>query len=179
MNLRIALTLFLSTAFSLNYAQDRSLTPDSKIERVIVFLDGAQIERTSTATIPAGTSSIVFHDLSPEIEEQSIQVKGAGNFSILSVVRQNNYLNEQKANEEMKILEQRLNGLNDQVDIKQNNILNLKKEEDLLAANQSVGTGGAGLDLNKLKQLLEFQRARLTENKLKQLENEKAIKRLN
>lgn len=179
MNLRIALTLFLSTAFSLNYAQERLLSSDSKIERVIVFLDGAQIERTSTATIPAGTSSIVFHDLSPEIEEQSIQVKGAGNFSILSVGRQNNYLNEQKANEEIKILEQRLNDLNDQVDIKQNNILNLKKEEDLLAANQSVGTGGAGLDLNKLKQLLEFQRARLTENKLKQLENEKAIKRLN
>jgi hypothetical protein len=143
-----------------------------------VFLDGAQIERTSSTTIPAGTSTIVFQDLSPEIEEQSIQVKGTGNFSILSVARQNNYLNEQKAMKEIKVLEQRLSDLKDQVDIKQNNISNLKKEEDLLAANQSVGNGGAGLDLNKLKQLLEFQRAKLTENKVKQLEHEKAIKKL-
>ena len=152
MNLRLTLTLFLSTTFSLNYAQDRSLPSDSRIERVIVFLDGAQIERTSRTTIPAGTSTIVFQDLSPEIEEQSIQVKGTGNFSILSVARQNNYLNEQKAMGEIKVLEQRLSDLKDQVDIKQNNISNLKKEEDLLAANQSVGNGGAGLDLNKLKQ---------------------------
>lgn len=178
MNLRLTLTLFLSTTFSLNYAQDRSFPSDSRIERVIVFLDGAQIERTSRATIPTGTSTIVFQDLSPEIEEQSIQVKGTGNFSILSVARQNNYLNEQKANEEIKVLEQRLSDLKDQVNIKQNNISNLKKEEDLLAANQSVGNGGAGLDLNKLKQLLEFQRAKLTENKVKQLEHEKAIKKL-
>jgi hypothetical protein len=178
MHLRLALLVFLSTISIANYAQEKSVPSDSKIEKVIVFLNGAQIERSASVSVPGGTSSIVFHDLSPEIEEQSIQVKGLGNFTILSVSRQNNFLNEQKANEEIKSLEQRLSQLNDEVDIKQNNILILKKEEDMLAANQSVGNGGAGLDLNKLKLVLEFQRTRLTENKLKQLENDKAIKRL-
>jgi hypothetical protein len=178
MILRLTLSLFLATISLFIYAQDRTIPSESKIERVIVFLSGAQIERTASVSIPVGTSSIVFHDLSPEIEEQSIQVKGAGNFTILSVSRQNNYLNEQKSNEEVKALDKRLSVLNDEIDIKQNNILILKKEEDMLAANQSVGNGGAGLDLNKLKQVLEFQRTRLTENKLKQLENEKAVKRL-
>ena len=171
MNIRLALLISLSTVSSLNYAQEKSVPSESKIDKVIVFLSGAQIERTGTATIPAGTSSILFHDLSPEIEEQSIQVKGAGNFTILSVSRKSNFLNEQKANDKIQALEQRLSELNDEVDIKQNNILILKKEEDMLAANQSVGNGGAGLDLNKLKQVLEFQRTRLTENKVKQLEN--------
>jgi len=178
MHLRLSLLVFLSTISIANYAQERSVSSDSKIEKVIVFLKGAQIERSASVSVPGGTSSIVFHDLSPEIEEQSIQVKGLGNFTILSVSRQNNFLNEQKASEEIKSLEQRLSQLNDEVDIKQNNILILKKEEDMLAANQSVGNGGAGLDLNKLKQVLEFQRTRLTENKLKQLDNDKAIKRL-
>jgi hypothetical protein len=178
MKLRLTLTLFLSIITSLIYAQEKSVPSGSKIDKVIVFLSGAQIERSAIVTIPTGTSSILFHDLSPEIEEQSIQVKGAGNFTILSVSRKNNFLVEQKASEQIKSLEQRLSDLNDEVDVKQNNILILKKEEDMLAANQSVGNGGAGLDLNKLKQVLEFQRTRLTENKLKQLDNKKAIKRL-
>ena len=178
MNIRLALLVSLSTLSTITYAQEKSVPSESKIDKVIIFLSGAQIERSGTATIPAGTSSILFHDLSPEIEEQSIQVKGTGNFTILSVSRKSNFLNEQKANDRIQALEQRLSELNDEVDIKQNNILILKKEEDMLAANQSVGNGGAGLDLNKLKQVLEFQRARLTENKVKQLENQKAIKRL-
>jgi hypothetical protein len=178
MNLRLAPLVLLSTVTFLTRAQERSIPSDTKIDKVIVFLNGAQIERSSTVTLPSGASSILFQDLSPEIEEQSIQVKGAGNFTILSVSRQSNFLHEQKANDKVKSLEQRLSELNDQADIKQNNILILKKEEDLLAANQSVGNGGAGLDLNKLKQVLEFQRARLTENKLKQLDNEKATKRI-
>jgi hypothetical protein len=178
MNLRLTLTIFLSTSTFLIYAQEMSTPADSKIDRVIVFLSGAQIERSAMVTIPNGTSSILFHDLSPEIEEQSIQVKGAGNFTILSVSRKNNFLVQQKASEIVKSLEQRMSELNDELDIKQNNILILKKEEEMLAANQSVGNGGAGLDLNKLKQMLEFQRTKLTENKLKQLENDKAVKRL-
>jgi hypothetical protein len=178
MKLRLKLMLLCATISPAIYAQDKSLPAESKIEKVIVFLNGAQIERSAMVSIPSGTSSVLFQNLSPQIEEQSIQVKGTGNFTILSVSRQSNYLNEQKANDEIKGFEKRLSDLNDDLDIKQNNILILKKEEDLLAANQSVGNGGTGLDLNKLKQVLEFQRTRLTENKLKQLDNEKVIKRL-
>ncbi|HEY0897427.1 MAG TPA: mucoidy inhibitor MuiA family protein, partial [Sphingobacteriaceae bacterium] len=42
-----------------------------------------------------------------------------------------------------------------------------------------VGTGTTGMDLNKLKQALDFQKARLSENKIKQLSNEKQIRKLN
>ena len=160
------------------YGQEKSIPTDSKIEKVIVFLQGAQIERTASVSIPAGASTIVFHDLSPDIEEQSIQVKGAGDFTILSVNRQSNFLNEQKINEGIKTLEAKVSSLKDEIDIKQNSNTILSKEEAMLQANQSIGNGGAGLDLNKLKQALEFQKERLTDNKLKQLSNRKSIEKL-
>ena len=151
------------------HAQGKQIVTDSKIERVIVFMQGAQLERTGRTTIPAGTSTIVFKGLSPEIEEQSIQVKGEGNFTILSVNRQSNFLNDHALTDELVKLNEQNDALNDKISIQQNEIAILRKEEEMLAINQSVGNEGAGLDISKLRQALDFQKARLTENKLQQL----------
>jgi len=159
-------------------AQEKNIVIDSKIERVIVFLQGAQLERSGQAAIPSGNSTLVFKGLSPEIEEQSIQVKGEGNFTILSVNRQNNFLSEQRENGEIIKLEAEISNLRDKLDIQTNQILILKKEEEMLAQNQSVGNQGSGLDLNKLRLALDFQKARLTENKVKQLGIQKDISNL-
>jgi len=174
----ITLFVFLVILSSLLYSQEKSIPSESKIEKVIVFLQGAQVERTANLSIPNGTSTVVFKGLSSDIDEQSIQVKGAGNFTILSVNRQNNFLNEQKTNNEVRALEEEVFVLKDEFEINQNNNLILKKEEEMLAANQSIGSSTSGLDLNKLKQALDFQRQRLTDNKLKQLNNQKKVKEL-
>lgn len=163
----------------LSKAQEKVVTADSKIQRVIVFLQGAQIERSAQAQIPAGTSLLTFRGLSAEIDEQSIQVKGAGNFTILAVNKQTDFLQEQELRGSLTRLQDQIAELRDQKEIQDNIIAILKKEEDMLASNQSVGNGGAGLDLNKLKQALDFQKARLSENKVKQLSTRKEIQRLN
>ncbi len=170
--------LFLFTVLSAG-ATERNIPSDSKITRVIVFLHGAQIEREQQLLIPAGTSTILFQNLSPEIDEQSIQVRGSGNFTILAVHRQSNFLNEQQAGQEIEKLQTAIEKLREEVEILQNNNLILKKEEDMLAANQSIGAGASGMDLNKLKQALDFQKSRLSENKIKQLSNQKQIRKLN
>ena len=172
------LILLFLTILSAVQAEERNILAESRISRVIVFLHGAQIEREQQLFVPAGTSTILFQGLSPEIDEQSIQVKGAGNFTILAVNRQSNFLNEQKVAQEIKKLQEKIASLQEEQDILQNNNNILKKEEDMLAANQSIGSGAAGVDLNKLKLALDFQKARLTENKLTQLNNLKQIKKL-
>ena len=172
------ITLFFSIASFLAIAEEWDVPAESKIQRVIVFLHGAQIERIGQVAIPAGTSVILFKGLSPEIEEQSIQVKGSGSFTILSVNKQANFLHEQQVNEAVQKMQDRIIDLKDEREIQLNSIAILKKEEEMLASNQSIGNGGAGLDLNKLKQALDFQKARLTENKVKQLRTQKEIKKL-
>ena len=160
------------------WAEDRNIPTESRVKRVVVFLQGAQIEREQQVLVPVGTSTIVFKGLSPEIDEQSIQVKGQGNFTILAVNRQNNFLNQQKVDQEILKLQERIDALHEEREVIENSNLILKKEEDMLSANQSIGSEASGVDLNKLKQALDFQKARLTENKLKQLSNKKQIRKL-
>ncbi len=176
---KITLILAFITCSIPLYSQDRKIPAESKIERVIVFLQGAQIERGATVPIPSGVSIIEFNGLSPDIDEQSIQVKGAGSFTILSVNRQNNFLNEQKFNEEITNLNEKLAALKEQIDTRRNDIMILEKEQEILAANQSIGNGGTGLDLNKLKLAIEFQKQRLTENRANQMKIQKIINGLN
>ena len=77
------LAFFVSQA---NYAQNNLVPVNSKITNVAVFLSGAQVQRyAESIDIPQGVSTFVFSGLSSAIETQSIQAKGEGNFTILSV----------------------------------------------------------------------------------------------
>jgi len=65
----------------------------SKISEVTVYTVGALVERTATFDIPQGKSLLAFKNLSPYINKESIRVDGDGNYTILNVQLQNDYLN--------------------------------------------------------------------------------------
>ena len=77
-------------------------TIESKIEKVTVFLEGAQTERTAKTSLAAGKQELIFANISPSIDKQSIQVKADGNVTILSVIHQQNFMKEQQKQDEIK-----------------------------------------------------------------------------
>jgi hypothetical protein len=89
-------------------AQAHTITPPkvvpSNIMGVTVFLQGAQVTRNALTTLDLGKTELVFRGISPQIDPQSIQVKGDGAFTILSVQHQINYLEEQKPRSEVEQL---------------------------------------------------------------------------
>ncbi|MCB0625551.1 MAG: DUF4140 domain-containing protein, partial [Saprospiraceae bacterium] len=87
--------VFCISLFSFPPAQAQQQPVPSKIEKVTVFLKGAQIARSAEAKLPAGRTELIFKDISPNLDKQSIQLKGEGAFTILSVSHQLNYLQEQ------------------------------------------------------------------------------------
>lgn len=135
---------------------------DSKIDKVTVFLSGAQVNRTSTVSINSGVSELIFKDISPKLDKQSIQVKGDGEFTILSVSHQMNYLEEQKKREEIKILDKRKYQLNEEKKIQRSLLTVLNDEKIILSKNQSVGGANTGVDAEELIKAVNFQRERLT-----------------
>ncbi|MBK8500671.1 MAG: DUF4140 domain-containing protein [Flavobacteriales bacterium] len=52
----------------------------SKLTEAKVFLSGAQVSRTASATISPGTSTLVFTGLAQGLDPQSIQVTGKGGY---------------------------------------------------------------------------------------------------
>ncbi|MFT5724417.1 MAG: hypothetical protein ACI9JN_001536 [Bacteroidia bacterium] len=83
-HIALFLTLF-STSFFVVQAEDSEKKVKSKITNVTVFMQGAQINRTGSTTIPKGTSTIIFEGVSPYINQQSIKASGKGKFTILDV----------------------------------------------------------------------------------------------
>lgn len=58
---------------------------DSKIQKVTVFLSGAQIVREGTFLIQQGVSEVTFSGVSPYTDANSLQARGVGDFTIMDV----------------------------------------------------------------------------------------------
>ncbi|MDP2384888.1 MAG: mucoidy inhibitor MuiA family protein [Bacteroidota bacterium] len=76
-------TFLFSAAFSLLVLSTKATETEkiikSKPDKVTVYLQGAQVFRTSAISIPQGQSVIVFEGLENSIDPQSIQASGIGN----------------------------------------------------------------------------------------------------
>ena len=161
------------------YAQSIQKTIDTKIEKATVFLNGAQISRTGKVLVNPGNSEIVFSGISPYINSQSIQVKGEGNFTVLSVVHKLNYLQEQAKQADMQKVDDQKEILQDKINMENNMMSIYLNEETLLSKNQGIVAQNTGLKMADLKDAADFHRSRLMDLKQKETEVNKTLKKLN
>jgi uncharacterized protein (TIGR02231 family) len=78
--------ILVSIAFlSITSYADGKKDVNSKINEVTVFLQGAQVSRTASVSIPAGTTDLVFNGVSPYLNTNSVKAGGTGNFIIMGV----------------------------------------------------------------------------------------------
>ncbi len=167
----MAVTIFSITIAA--KADDQKIT--SKVQKVIVFLNGAQVTRTAMVNVNAGTSTLVFENISPGIDVQSIQVHANGEFTILSVKHELDFLNEQAKQKRVEDLRAQQKAIKDKIDI-QNSLSSVyQEEENMLVKNQLISGQNTGLDIIKLKQALDFQTERLMAIKKKQQDNNAQI----
>jgi uncharacterized protein (TIGR02231 family) len=162
MGLLRAISLSLITTLSLTAMAaegERSLT--SKIQEAKVFLSGAQISRSASATIPAGTTLWVFTGLAQGIDPQSIQVTGKGGYSILSVNHRINYLTESPQKKEVESLQEQIKKLEHDYNIENGVQQVWVNEEQLLLKNSTVGGQQNGLTAAQLQAVNDYIRERM------------------
>jgi hypothetical protein len=116
-------------------ADDGQKVP-TKVEKVTVFLSGAQVTRTATASVVPGTSTLSFENLSPELDPASIQVRATGDFTILSVKHELNYLGEQLKTKKLEELQAMQQTLRDKISL-QTALLNINQEEANMLTKKS------------------------------------------
>lgn len=166
-------------AISLAASGNEPLPVKSRINQVTVFLQGAQVNRSASIKVPAGTSTLVFEKLPQSLSPQSLQVSGTGSFTILSVSHQYNYLEDREKSDQVTSLEKKLKDLQKQLALQEAMRKVYESEEAMLLANKTVGGTEAGLVLQKLKEAADFFRLRLTEISAKKLEVQEKIQALN
>lgn len=160
-------------------AQKEPVYVSSKIEKVTVFMQGAQVERTAKQNLAVGKYNIVFDGISPKIDKKSIQLKADGKLTILSVNHQVNFLKEQQVRDEIRSLETQKDQLNDKMNMEKNMQNVYRQEEQMILKNQSIKGDNATLKASDLKEAIDFQRQRLTEVYQKLQENANNLKKMN
>ena len=169
------LSLFLTAQLSFCFA-DTEKPVNVPIKNVTVYLNGAEINRLGNTTLVPGTSTLVFEGLSRYIDKNSIQVGGKGNFTILSVKHQLNFLSEAPKPKEITDLESELESLTSKIEYEEGMQGVYKDEANMMRANQSIGNKDVGVDAVDLEEIANLFRKRLSELNGLNLQSRAAVK---
>jgi uncharacterized protein (TIGR02231 family) len=152
----LILILILILTGSINLSADTEKEIKAGIRHVTVYPDRAQVSHETTADLPAGNTILKLTGLSPYIDAQSIQVKGYGDFIILSVNQRNNYLENLEDLPEVKSIRSQIETLQLKVEDETAAITVLKEKEAFLVANRGILVKETTFSVEQLKSVMEL-----------------------
>jgi uncharacterized protein (TIGR02231 family) len=152
---------------------------DSKITDVTVFLNKAQVTREGKTRIESGKTNLIVTGLTSALDPQSIQVSGKGNFVILGISHQQNFLSEFNMPKSLKALKDSVETLQRQLLLEQSQKEILNKEEQMLLSNQKIGGTNQNLTVAELKAMADFYRSRLGDIVTNRMKQDEKIKKIN
>lgn len=154
-------------------------TVESKISHVTVFLNKAQVTREVRVRIPEGATNLIITGLTPQLDPNTIQVSGKGNFILMGISHQLNFLNDLTTPSRIRALNDSVRDLQNKIYLENAQKLILDKEEQMLLSNQKIGGTDQNLPVNELKSMADFFRNRLSEIALARLRHDEAIRIMN
>ncbi|MBL4746395.1 MAG: mucoidy inhibitor MuiA family protein [Flavobacteriaceae bacterium] len=126
----------------------------SKINKVKVFTQNAQITRNISFTTTSGNQEIVLTGISTYISPSSLQIQFSNSNSILlSAKYKKNYLLSKSNNKHAENLQKQLEDLKDELSWLNDKKNSLKGMEDILNKNQDLGNGNSSFTAQQVIQL--------------------------
>jgi uncharacterized protein (TIGR02231 family) len=161
------LIIFTLTVFSVLPAMANEI--NSKISAVTVYINGAQVYRKAKSSIKKGTNEIIINDVSPYLNQKSIQANCSGSALILDVKHNIEYNNPimvseplpEKIQREIYALEDSLFYQNLRLDKLTNQIYNLSQEKKIITNNKTIRGEGKSDSLAIFMQAVEFYHEKL------------------
>lgn len=151
MLLILALALILSSPV---YSQNEKVIK-APVNHVTVYPDRAQLTHDAAFEVPAGSTILKLTGLSPYIDAQSIQVKGIGAFTILSVNVQNNYLDNLEDQPEVKNIRAQIESLLLKMEDEKIAISVLDEKLSFLNANKAALVKETTFSVEQFKSLMD------------------------
>ena len=134
----------------------------TSIDHVVVYQQGAQVERVAPVAIPVGASTLVFSALHTGIDPSQLRVTGSGDFKVLSITHRyhTDTLIGGGSAEERRQLQLLRNDLQHNITAIQTRQIIFDREEQLLLNNQGFSVKDSGVDLDRLMRASVFYRER-------------------
>ena len=125
-------------------------------EKVMLFIDGAQVTRTKQVDIPAGNSTLIFTGLSPYMDAQSMQVSAKGKLTVTAVNRQYNYIDSLAVSEKQQSLQKELKKIEKQQKEQNAELGLINAEYEMLKTNCSVNNKNTATSLATIKEVNQY-----------------------
>jgi hypothetical protein len=154
-----ALFLFLLSYCTI-WATDDLKTKATNRE-VTVYLNGAQVTADAVVSVPKGTSTVRITDVSPFINQNSIQISGLKEVSILSIGYETSFLPKKTVSDKITDLENKIAAKNREIALLTNTIKGLQEEESLLSTNKLLSSDQQAVALEKVTAFSKYYRERV------------------
>ncbi len=146
-----------------------------RIQKVIVFRNGAQIESKVSQTVEKGEHLIIVDELPNSLDENTVQVSGEGDFNILSVESKSGTIDLNKKGKTYKSLLDPIEFYDQLIEMDIIRKYAIDQEEDLLITNKNISSKQA-LEIVDIEDLAELYKKRLPELKKESYRLAKLIK---
>ena len=151
----------------------------ASINKVTVFTNGAQVERSKSVILVPGEQVVTFTDFSPYMDKKSLQVKAKGHLTILGV-------SERTAHPDSASQIKKLHAAEDDVKAVERRIQQTKDEQEMLTAqlelvktNCSVAGRTVATPLANIKELNAYYAQQVLSVKERSQELEEQLQKLN
>ena len=172
------ISLFIVSAV-INLTAQTEKEIKAEIKHVTVFPDRAQIVHETSVSLLPGKSVLKLSGLSPYIDVQSIQVKGYGEFTILSVNHQNNYLQNLEDSPEVKSIRSQIETLQTKVEDETAALSTLQEKENFLVANRAILIKETTFSLEQLKNVMDLYTNNMDQIATTRLKKQRLLKDYN
>lgn len=148
----------------------------SDIKKIKLFLTSGEMYHEETIKLVKGRNKLIFTGISAFADPRSIQFIGDGNYRLVSVSTEMDFLAAEQFNPRIKLLQDSLETLKDKHQSNQDQLDAYRAETELLNANKKLGGNNQNLTVAQIKEAADFYRTRTLEinNRVSKINKEQA-----
>ena len=163
--------LLLAIPLSLFSQQVHEQIIKSEIKKVKLFLTSGEILQEQSIKLNKGRNKVIFSGISTFADPQSIQFNSDGEFKLVSISTEMDFLAAEQLNPRISSMKDSLENLNEQLKTNENNRKSYDAELSVLNTNRDLKGDNQNLTVAQIKEAAEYYRVRTFEinQKLTQL----------
>lgn len=159
---------------TLSISKANEIVKNERVQKVILFRNAAQIESKINQTVEKGDHLIIIDELPNSLNENTVQVSGEGEFTILSVETKTGFYDQKKRGKQYSALLDSIEYYTNTIEQDVIRKYAVDQEENLLITNKDISSKQS-MAVVDIEDMADLYRKRLPELKRESLRLQKSI----
>ena len=145
------------------FGQGNKIETNSEIEKITVYLNGAELKRTAKVDLKKGKNNVVMMGLSNQAQPNSVQVGISGDVEMFGIATKNDFLNAGELVPRIKVIKDSLEIIRNEIVSVDNHVEGYRIEKEMLIENKKMVGNNSSITVAELDKATSFFRTRVWE----------------